>query len=173
MKLIASNGSELVVKKYSPPTKFTAGEILLNGEKTEVRQTGGRGKSYSYFPVNGISLYVEGLIGGAPAEGEEAVTYTLEIPEAGLTGPVWTEARKSYYVRKRPAKPGEGETPAGANEVPGGGPAATTDPVTGEAVISEVVEGDAAAPEGDNPLDGVESTEQPIETEAPKARRRK
>ena len=45
---------------------------------------------------------------------------------------------------KRPAKPGEGEIPIGASEIPG--PMAYTDPETGERVIDEPEEPSIEAP---------------------------
>jgi hypothetical protein len=51
---------------------------------------------------------------------------------------------------KRLANPGEGEIPAGASEVPGGGPQAYTDPDTGERVIDVEAEAEDMS---DKPLD--------------------
>lgn len=158
MKLVDQNGVELDVKKYAMPTKGTEGSASINGEAVATKLTSGRGKDYTYFRIKNVDLYVAGQLG---AEAQ----YTLDLPE-GFGSDTEPAPRKSYYIRKRPAKPGEGEIPAGASEVPDGGPQATTDPVTGEAVIAEEVEGDPSAPE-EVATDSVEPAE------APKSRKRK
>lgn len=120
MELInASTGDKHKVLKYAAPTKAAVGKININGEEVETRFTSARGKEYTYFPVDGVSLYVAGSL---PAD----ASFTLEVPE-NMKGPAWDGTRKSYYVRKRPTKPAaEGGEPAGeTNE--GGETSATAD----------------------------------------------
>lgn len=106
MELInASTGDKHKVLKYAAPTKAAVGKINLNGAEVETRFTSARGKEYTYFPVSEVSLYVAGAL-------DPEASYTLEAP-AEMKGPAWEGTRKSYYVRKRPAKPAtEGETNA-------------------------------------------------------------
>lgn len=158
MKLV--NGEvELDVKKYPMPVKGAAGEAKINGEVVATMFTSGRGNSYTYFRIKNVDLYVAGAL-------DPEVDYTLELPE-GFGSETEPAARKSYYVRKRPAKEGEGEVPVGASE-PVGGVLAETDPETGERVITENVEHDGTTdPEG-NAIDDDASA-----SAAPKSRRKK
>ena len=155
MKLTADN-VELDVKKYPMPVKGAAGEAKINGEVVATMFTSGRGNSYTYFRLKNVDLYVAGAL-------DPEVEYTVELPE-GFGADEAPAPRKSYYIRKRPAKDGEGEVPLGGNE-PTGGVAAETGE-DGTRVIPEQVEGDVD-PAG-TPVDEAESA-----TAAPKSRRRK
>lgn len=157
MKLINAaieNDEGLDVKKYPMPVKGTEGTTNINGEVVPTKSTSGRGQAYTYFILSNVALYVAGTL-------DPEALYVVDLPE-GFGSDTPPAERKSYYIRKRPARTGEGEIPPGANEVPGGGPAATTDEATGEAVITESVEGES------NP-DGSEVEP----AEAPKSRKRK
>lgn len=162
MKLVNTvDNSELDIKKYPMPVKGAAGEANINGETVATMFTSGRGNSYTYFRIKNVDLYVAGAL-------DPEVAFTVELPE-GFGAEEAPAPRKSYYVRKRPAKDGEGEVPAGANAPADGGPLAETDPATGERVISEQVEAEPGTLDADNqPID-----EQSTEQAAPKARRRK
>lgn len=160
MKLVnaAVEGDEgLDVKKYPMPVKGAEGEANINGEVVKTKVTSGRGQTYTYFILSNVALYVAGTL-------DPEALYVMDLPE-GFGSETPPAERKSYYVRKRPAKPGEGEIPAGASEVPGGGPAATTDPETGEAVVPDDTPGEQA----DTNPDG-STVEEPAE--APKKRRK-
>lgn len=169
MKLTANTPEggivELDVKKYPMPVKGVAGTAKINGEDTVTMFTSGRGNSYTYFRLKNVDLYVAGAL-------DPEVAYEVELPEdfGSDTEPA---ARKSYYVRKRPAKPGEGEVPLGGNE-PTGGVAAETDPETGERVIPETVEGVDPSSQPDNANDpaGNPIDEEATATAAPKSRRK-
>lgn len=156
MELInASTGDKLKVLKYAAPSKAAAGKITLNGEEVETRFTSARGKEYTYFPVGGVSLYVAGKL-------EDGSAHTLEVPE-GLKGPAWEGARKSYYVRKRPAKEAvtQGEGDAQSDNQTESGTAGSADSSSGSSGAGEAT----SEVEGASGESGV--------TEAPKSRRRR
>lgn len=142
MELVnASTTEALKVLKYAAPSKATVGKINLNGEEVETRFTSARGKEYTYFPVNGVSLYVAGKL-------EDGGSYTMEVPE-GLKGPAWEGTRKSYYVRKRPVKEPatEGETNAQSDNQAESGSAGSADAggdASGAGEASTEMEGAAA-----------------------------
>ena len=160
MSLKLANGDvELDVKKYPMPVKGVAGKAKINGAEVDTMFTSGRGNSYTYFRLSNVDLYVAGAL-------DPDTEFTLELPE-GFGADEAPAARKSYYVRKRPAKDGEGEIPAGASEVPDGGPQAKTDEATGERVIEEQVERDGTTDASDEPIDETASA-----AEAPKSRRK-
>lgn len=156
MKLINTvDSTELDVKKYPMPTKGTAGTAKINGEVVDTLSTSGRGNEYTYFRLKNVDLYVKGKL-------DAEVDFTLELPE-GFGSDTPPAARKSYYVRKRPAKAAEGEAAV---------------PAEGEQVATP--EGDAAPTEQvaeSNPLDGVESTPEEVvagePSESPRKRSRK
>jgi hypothetical protein len=77
-------------------------------------------------------------------------------------------------IRKRPAKPGEGEIPAGLSEVPGGGPQAFTDPETGERMIEDDMDGflSAETAEIKTLAEASEYVQKPVKAPKPTAKRK-
>ena len=172
MKLINTvDSTELDVKKYPMPTKGTAGAAKINGEDVTTMFTSGRGNEYTYFRIKNVDMYVSGKL-------DPAVEYTLELPE-GFGSETAPAARKSYYIRKRPAKNADGSVPVGGSADAAEG-APHTEVVDGQevAVNPDGTLAGEPTPEVDpagNPLEGVESTatEGAEPSEAPKARKRR
>jgi hypothetical protein len=159
MKLVnTQDSSELDIKKYPMPVKGVAGSANINGEDVVTMFTSGRGNSYTYFRLANVDLYVAGAL-------DAEVPYTVELPE-GFGADEAPAPRKSYYVRKRPAKDGEGEVPLGASTSPDGVLAETGEDGTRQ--ITETGEDD-----GSTDADGEEVDEQASEAAVPaKSRRR-
>lgn len=178
MELVNASTSEtLKVLKYTAPSKFTAVKINLNGEEVEARFTSARGKEYTYFPLNGVSVYVAGKL-------EEGGNYTVEVPQ-DFKGPAWDGARKSYYVRKRPVKEPGGDDPIADGRV--GNPAATTgsdvqtEGKTNAQSDNQAESGETGSTDGSGDASGAGEATTQVEgsaaeggvTEAPKSRRRR
>lgn len=175
MKLINTvDNTELDAKKYPMPTKGTAGVAKINGEEVVTMSTSGRGNTYTYFRIKNVDLYVAGVLAAD-------VEYTLELPEnfGSETAPA---PRKSYYIRKRPAKNADGS-------VPMGGQADGSEPTTGADGVARNPDGSTVSADaqaetlaaGNQPTEG--AADEQAETnpdgsavepaEAPKARKRK
>lgn len=114
MKLVNKADTEdkgLDVKKYPMPVKGTEGTVKINGEEVATKSTSGRGQAYTYFILKNVALYVAGTLASD-------VEYELELPE-GFGSDAPPAERKSYYVRKRPAKLADGSVAPGGNDATG------------------------------------------------------
>lgn len=112
MKLTSKENPEgVAVSKYAMPTKGTAGTAKINGEDVVTMVTTGRGNTYTYFRIKNVDLYVSGTL-------DPATDYELDLPE-NFGSDTEPAARKSYYVRKRPAKNADGSVPAGSSDADG------------------------------------------------------
>lgn len=86
-------GDPKTVRQYQFPVKFQPLALDINGETVEGAATSGKGKSYTYFKLNGVSYYVEGHL-------DAAGTYNVAFPE----GYVAKELKPQRVVSNKPKK---------------------------------------------------------------------
>jgi hypothetical protein len=146
LKLVnTSTNEELKALKYAPPKKFTAAKAIINGTEVETRFTTGRDKSYTYFVVNNVSLYVPGAL-------DPETNYTFDAPE-GFGAAEAPADRVSTYKRKRPAK-AEGADNAKSD--------ASSESGAAQEAAGQESAGDAGgAPEGEGSVAGAEGSVAP------------
>jgi hypothetical protein len=109
-KLMVSiaGAAAIALLKYPFPVKAPTFFVKVNGKEAVAAVTGGRGKSYTYFKVEGTSFYVPGAY---PADTE----FSVNFPEGYVFDN--TGDRKSYYKPKKAAAAGDAPTPAAAGQV--------------------------------------------------------
>lgn len=92
MKLVNESGTELVVKRYDLPRKFSPGKANIDGVDQDIYQTEWKGIFYTYFLYKNVAVWVPGQLG--------AGAWTMKDVPEGWGADKAPEPRKTYSTKK-------------------------------------------------------------------------